>query len=97
MEIEVLVDVSETAEWRRRKAEQFPEDERNEKAAALLESLACDLPNASSDIQKELVRLWEEKENFIVVVSEKLREVGFLTFPNSVDEMLEDIASSLRD
>jgi hypothetical protein len=51
IDIETLLvfDVESTAEWRRERAERFPEDaKRNETAANLLDRIAADL-RASSD------------------------------------------------
>ncbi|MEY9581506.1 hypothetical protein [Sinorhizobium fredii] len=97
LELECLVDVSGTAEWRRRKAEQYPEDARNIKAATLLDTLAGNLVELEgSSLHRQLIDLWKENDAFGEVVSEELRSVGFYTFPDTVDELLTDIIERLQ-
>ena len=76
-----------TAEWRRRKAEEFPEDTRNLKAAEELERLAAEIETLEHseihqqicDVQERINRiddsdLWTEVSQ---AESEALRSIGF--------------------
>ncbi|MEY9532154.1 hypothetical protein [Sinorhizobium fredii] len=103
LELACLVDVSGTAEWRRRKAEQHPEDVRNIKAARLLDTLARDLAEyEGSPLHRQLLDLsWKEGDEDVAltigeVVSEELRSVGFYTYPESVGELLTTIIDRLK-
>jgi hypothetical protein len=52
-----------TAEWRHMKAEEFPDDDRNPKAAALLEKLAEQMEALSrSELDRRLASLWLGRE-----------------------------------
>ena len=100
MEVELvsLVECGSTADWRRRVAETYPEDERNTHAAEHLERLAMGLPSLEdSELHQQLeLALFERREDFCTIVSEALREVGFRTFPETAAELLQDIVSRLR-
>ena len=91
--------VESTAEWRRRKAEQFPDDSRNLKAAEELESLAKEISDLEgSEIHRQidelLSRLSDEVdggfyEDLNEGLSEELRSVGFHTGYESGAAFLE--------
>jgi hypothetical protein len=79
--------IAYTAEWRRRKAEEFPADTRNLNAAAELERLAAEIEKLEDseihqqicDVQKRINRidegdLWMEVSQ---AESEELRSIGF--------------------
>jgi hypothetical protein len=84
--------VQSTAEWRRRKAEEFPEDARNLKAAENLEQLAAEIEQLEGSEIHQQIRDVQERLNkvgcdgdghidvwshIIEVESEELRSVGF--------------------
>jgi hypothetical protein len=85
----VFLDPSGTAEWRRIKAEQFPDDNRNLMAAEELERLAseieelhgsiihkqiCQVHNQLLELGKDASRAWHD---LIHEVSAELRSIGF--------------------
>src|ERR1700751_69793 len=72
LELECLVDFAGTAEWRRRKAEEFPHDTRNAEAAEILDKLAEEAKLLKgSAIHKRLLDLSLTKEDvgFSILVS----------------------------
>jgi hypothetical protein len=98
VELERLIDLRQTANWRCQKAEKFPDDPRNLKAAELLSALADQLPSLEgSGIHECLIELWlaADAEDFTDTVSENLRAVGFYFWPNTAIELLEEIARDL--
>ena len=100
-ELEGLVDVAGTARWRRSKAHQFPEDARNAQAAEMLEHLALGIaPLEGSPLHHELHRAIDsaalDTRHEADLVSEHLRSVGFGYKPDSTQQLLSDLLSSLR-
>lgn len=85
------------AEWRREKAEQYPDDaERNLLAAKTFDVLATQA--ATGDFDAEIYRRYSDlvadEETTATVCGEELelnRQVGFWSFPNSVDEYLAEL------
>jgi hypothetical protein len=99
MKLEELVDVAGTANWRRQKLDEYPDDSRNLEAANLLDALAKDLPALEgSDVHRQIERAYDGDGTSEVseVVSEVLRSVGFHAWPNSGRELLEVITSRLE-
>jgi hypothetical protein len=80
MELELLVNVAGTADWRRRKAEEHPHDERNREAVKLLDEIAKDLPALEgSDLHRQIAAAYladETSESFSEAISGTLRDVG---------------------
>jgi hypothetical protein len=86
----LMYQVSSTADWRRTKAEQFPEDTRNEEAAELLDHLSEEIDKLDgTEIESRIDALWDRwrelnnngaysvHEKFNELVSAELRDVGF--------------------
>jgi hypothetical protein len=99
MKLEVLIDVTGTADWRRQKAEEYPHDERNCEAVKLLDEIAKDMAALEgSDLHRQIEGLWVDgtSERFSETVSDQLRSVGFHSWPKSGRELLEAIADRLR-
>lgn len=91
------------AEWRRDKAEQHPGDaKRNLLAAKTLDALA--LQADRGDFDKELFGrycdlAYEDDDTSTLVSVEGtvlLREVGFQTFPTTVDQFLEELLDRIE-
>jgi len=92
--------VQGTAEWRRRKAEQFPEDTRNTGAAEELERLAREISELDgSEIEQQITEVhdnlnreedwcdaWQELNES---VSEELRSIGFHNSYSTATKFLE--------
>jgi hypothetical protein len=83
--LETHLGVDSTAEWRWRKAEEFPEDDRNEAAAKELETIASEITGLNgSPIIKQIDEAVETLNNLsaswdgtVTVVSKELGSIGF--------------------
>ncbi len=96
LEMECLVDLASTAEWRRLKAVEHPTDDRNSKAAAILQRLATEMGALEgSELHGRLSALYATNDEFSEVVSEELRAVGFYSFPSTAEALLQSIADRL--
>lgn len=107
LELQCLISCESTAEWRRRKQDQYPEDRRNERAAELLDALEIEMAALEgSAIHARLLSLYYASggddpsdfdytlsENCSEIVSAALRDVGFYASPNAV-ELCESIADA---
>jgi hypothetical protein len=90
-----------SAEWRRGKAHQYPEDTRNVEAAELLDRLAVEVRALTgSEIHRQLSATAEKCDDFCSFVeswSEYKRRIGFLEFPDGqgyLSDMLNTMLSS---
>jgi hypothetical protein len=64
-----------TAEWRRRKAEEFPDDRRNLQAAEELDKLAAEVEQLDgSDIHQRILKLFDLAEPYYATIGEDLNE-----------------------
>jgi hypothetical protein len=95
-------DLLATADWRRRKAEEHPDDGRNTDAALLLERLAEELPKLAGSIShKKLDALLSGDESdayyFVEFANEYRRRIGFSAFPQTAAEYLADLARLRED
>jgi hypothetical protein len=99
MRLGELIDVGGTANWRRLKAEEYPNDDRNVEAADLLGRLANNSPNLDgSEVHRRIETAYfadATPGRFSEVVSEELRNVGFHSWPESGRDLLEGIANRL--
>lgn len=83
--------IQSTAEWRQRKAVQYPEDVRNEAAANTLMALL------TTELSAEGTQLYAKiggaphKEGEIDAVSSTLADVGFRFHPKTLDELVYGI------
>jgi hypothetical protein len=87
--------VQGTADWRRRKAEEFPNDRRNEEAAAALDRLGEEIEKLDgTDVHRRIEVLMElaaDTDSFVIyerldeLVSAELRAVGFYSRPSGVE------------
>jgi hypothetical protein len=100
----IVEQMGSTAEWRHRKAEEFPDDGRNLEAAAELEKLAKEIKALEgSDIDRRLEQLEAlEAESdgvgFIVEwLSEELRAIGFRTAYENGAEFLKSYCDELEE
>jgi hypothetical protein len=98
----LMYQVSSTAEWRRTKAEQFPDDTRNEEAAELLDHLSEEIDKLDgTEMESRIDALWDRwreldnndacgiHEKFNELVSAELRDVGFRGGHDSGAEFLK--------
>jgi hypothetical protein len=99
----IASDVENSAEWRRRKADEFPEDaERNLAAAELLDQLARDLWTLEGGaLHKRAVHLLESGGSdavayFVDSLSYATRAVGFRSFPDSGEQFFSELIDDLE-
>lgn len=96
LDLACLVPCEATAEWRRRKQEQYPDDQRNGRAADILDSLEKEISALEGGVlHKRIEELWFTKQGFSDVVGEELRSVGFYWSPNA-PKLLESIIGVLE-
>ncbi|MBM4298299.1 MAG: hypothetical protein FJ143_11225 [Deltaproteobacteria bacterium] len=76
-----------SADWRRKKAEQYPNDDRNSKAAEILDKLAADVGNVDAATLAAYVALFEDYPDG-EAHSEMLRTIGFDWEPESAIEFV---------
>jgi hypothetical protein len=92
-----------TAEWRREKAEEFPDDSRNMRAAKELERLAKEVNELEgSEIYQRVEALDDgatDDDNYDLVrwLSEELRAIGFRTYYENGAKFLESYCETLQE
>lgn len=99
LQIDVL-NLEGSADWRRRKAEEYPEDaQRNLEAAQLLEWLAVEVGALEgSEIHRRLgaaVDKCDDLSRFSEEWSDYVRRIGFSTFPDNGQQLLNDMLSTM--
>ena len=90
---ELKMKFESTAEWRRRKLEESPDDQRNAKAADLLERLAktvSDVPQHLLDAYKATFFRVDDMSSVIDLESSLLRAVGFRITPENATDFIEE-------
>ena len=104
------IDPASTADWRWEKAAQYPDDDRNEKAAKELQGIANEIGLLTgSEIHRQIdeacqllnnlivnKRDWSHWEKIIEAVSEEMRCIGFHT-SHTGTSLLEWYRDLLRD
>lgn len=97
MEELVAQDLENSADWRRQKAAEFPDDGRNIEAAALLERLANEVRALEgSALHYSLVRLVDDAtdsgiNDLVSTLSIMTKDVGFRSFPVSGEEFINQL------
>ncbi len=99
-----------TAEWRRRKAEEYPEDDRNERAAKALAELAVEVRRlVGTPLGQEFEALqekvytaeWRGSDRLMEDENRHLSRIGFDSLPDTGEEYLrarmEIYAEALRE
>ncbi len=101
----LIEEIEGNADWRTRKAEEYPEDERNLRSSQALRNLAARMKELSADHPKiqELWRLWfgpaspgkirgqNKALDLIEVVSEELHQYGFYSNDDGDPEPFLDL------
>ena len=87
--VELRDDFKEQAEWRRAKAEQYPDDKRHLEAAAIFDRLAATVDAIPQDVFIAFSKL-EVDDGLLDVEqwTQMLREVGFGSSPKSAEEFV---------
>jgi len=84
---QLLLDLKSSAEWRRQKAEEFPQDKRNAAAAELLDRVAKTVvlvDPATLDAYGALFDDFSDAESH----SELMREIGFTWWPETATDIV---------
>lgn len=96
----VAFDLAGTADWRRSKVIEFPNDHRNSEAAEILDRLASEVSKLEgTDRHKRLAHLAEETAEdgkFSVFLSDLTRLVGFRLFPDSAEDFIDELIYALE-
>jgi hypothetical protein len=77
------------AEWRREKAKEHPDDERNLEAATIFDRLALTVDNIPPDVLIAYHDLFDDLPD-TETEQEMLRAVGFHSFPASAEEFVRE-------
>ncbi len=92
-------DLEVQAEWRRQKAEDYPEDRRNIDAADFLSRLAKEveqLERRNDSLLDRFEQSWRRLDdddglNFVEKLNNYHRRIGFWEFPSSGENYLEEL------
>ena len=92
--LELQDDFKEQAEWRREKAEQYPDDKRHLEAAAIFDRLAATVDAIAQDVY----RIFAEagvNDGLLDVErwTEMLRDVGFGSSPKTAEEFVRSFVA----
>lgn len=89
---DLQISFQSAAEWRLRKAEEYPGDQRNRAAAEALERLAETTVAISTRTLEALAAAYDGLDfNVAERESEMLREVGFSSLPVSASEFVDTL------
>src|SRR5215467_9703268 len=80
-----------TAYWRREKAKEYPDDERNAEAAAHLEHLATTVDSVPDQKLAAYAELYDERDT--EEENEMFRVVGFYSLLATATEFVDDLIS----
>ena len=94
----LALDMASTADWRRRVAQEHPEDKRNMAAALLLDQLASTVDAIPADLMSLYSLMWEENETENLrhseLLSEELRQAGFVSSPKDATEFVKSFTEA---
>ena len=82
------LDFEQTADWRRSKAAEYPEDSRNLEAAALLDKLAASVETVAPNLLAAYGSLrddYMDSEQH----SEMFRQIGFHSWPETAEDFVK--------
>jgi predicted P-loop ATPase/GTPase len=85
-------DFANEAEWRREKAIEHPDDERNVDAAQLLDELARTVDDVDDDLLEAFENMFAESDSYraVELLGQALRDVGFSSAPSNASEFVRD-------
>jgi len=92
-----LQDFKEQAEWRREKAQHYPNEERNLEAAAILDRLAATVDAIPQDVFVALSELGPNVDDDLLDVeqwTEMLRDVGFQSAPKNAEDFVRSFIAN---
>lgn len=85
----------QTAEWRREKAAEHPDDARNAEAAVLLDRLATTVEDASISLLLRYHKLFSgDDPDPIERQNDRLKEIGFHRWPKDAEDFLTDFLAT---
>ena len=87
-----------TAEWRREKAEEYPDDSRNLEAAKELERLAASLGDMNANIVEAYVDLHHDEDTAVeisVLEDEMRKGIGFHTHFETPEDFLKEVVAKM--
>jgi hypothetical protein len=83
------------ADWRRRKAEEFPDDKRNIEATQIFDHLAAMAPKVPADVVAAYRELWDEQDLAGAEEhNEMMRSVGFHYWPETAEQFCRDFIAA---
>lgn len=96
--LEDLIGAEHTADWRRDKAEEFPDDSRNAEAAESLGKIAEGLKSLNNtELHKRAWNALEKNpETFGEILNEELRQVGFTSGLSNAREFVEHLCDQVE-
>src|ERR1700731_4157149 len=92
-----LQDFKERAEWRREKAKQYPNEERNLEAAAVFDRMAATVDAIPQDVFVALSELGPNVDDDLLDVerwTEMLRDVGFQSAPKNAEDFVRSFIAN---
>jgi hypothetical protein len=89
-------DFENTAEWRRNKAIEYPNDKRNWSAAEILDRLTATVADVDAATRSAYDNLFDTEDDDAIFYaveqkSEALRAVGFRSFPQAAAEFMQGL------
>jgi hypothetical protein len=102
MALEILADqIESTAEWRERKAVEYPDDERNREAAEILRALAASVRALPDDdpVVVAYEGLGENEDEIFSLVemeNEMLKRIGFHDWTDDGREFIATLVGSVK-
>ena len=91
----IVRNLEESANWREKQAEEFPNERRNAIAAEILLTLAAQARALEvSELHDKLDAIYtQDPERFNEAVSEAIKRVGFDLFPSKASDFLSGVMS----
>ena len=93
---QLAIDLALTADWRRRKAHQSPDDLRNTEAAALLDKLAVSVSQIDDEMIDCCASFWDGARE-AELWSEMKRQVGFHLWPGNAVELVSEFIARVSE
>ena len=86
-----------SAEWRREKASEYPDDDRNLEAATQLDALAKSVANVSAECAAQYAELFSGGNTRAVEEEqEMIRSVGFHSSWDTAEEFIGDLVERIK-
>jgi hypothetical protein len=88
-----------SAEWRREKANEYPDDHRNREAAAQLDALAKSVESVSAECAAQYAELCAGGDAYRTVEEkqEMIRSIGFHGTWDTAEEFINDLVERVKD